>query len=186
MKILMALEGADVVNTCWQQFEKSDNMTDVQAALVQLVHSTQDEKAKTALEMFEQDWQQDALVMDQWFQVQASRPQPDALARVKALMEHEAFSLKNPNKVRSLIGVYCNQNRVNFHSLDGHSYRFLADVVLELDQMNPQIASRLITPLTRWQKFDEKRQQLMQAELKRIAEADLSKDLFEVVSKALP
>ncbi len=186
LSYLMALEGADVVNTCWQQFEQSDNMTDVQAALVQLVHSTQDEKAKTALEKFEQDWQQDALVMDQWFQVQASRPQPDALARVKALMEHEAFSLKNPNKVRSLVGVYCNQNRVNFHSLDGHSYRFLADVVLELDQMNPQIASRLITPLTRWQKFDEKRQQLMQAELQRIAEADLSKDLFEVVSKALP
>ena len=186
LSYLMVLEHSDIVASCWQQFERSDNMTDVQAALVQLVHSNQDDKAKAALDKFEQEWQQDALVMDQWFQVQASRPHPDALARVKALMEHNGFSLKNPNKVRSLIGVYCNQNRVNFHSLDGHSYRFLADVVLELDRMNPQIASRLITPLTRWQKFDEQRQQLMQAELKRIAEADLSKDLFEVVSKALP
>ncbi len=186
LSYLMALEAPEVVEQSWQQFNTSDNMTDLQAAFVHLVHSTQDEKARAALDKFEQDWTNDALVMDQWFQVQASRPQPDALARVKALMSHPAFSLKNPNKVRSLIGVYCNQNRVNFHGIDGHSYRFLADVVLELDQMNPQIASRLITPLTRWQKLDVKRQQLMQTELQRIAQAELSKDLFEVVNKALP
>ncbi|WP_036591779.1 aminopeptidase N [Oceanospirillum maris] len=183
---LMALETESAVERSWQQFNQSDNMTDVQAALMQLVHSKQDEKANAALEIFEQEWQQDALVMDQWFQVQASRPHPDALARVKALMEHSAFSLKNPNKVRSLISVYCNQNRANFHSIDGLSYQFLADVVLTLDEMNPQIASRLITPLTRWQKMDGKRQKLMQAELQRVAAANLSKDLFEVVQKALP
>ncbi|OOV86615.1 aminopeptidase N [Oceanospirillum linum] len=183
---LMTLEADAVVERSWQQFSTADNMTDQHAALTALVHSKQDEKAKAALESFEQQWKDDALVMDQWFQVQASRPHPDALARVKALMEHPAFSLKNPNKVRSLISVYCNQNRVNFHSIDGLSYQFLADVVLELDGMNPQIASRLITPLTRWQKMDAKRQQLMQAELQRIAAADLSKDLFEVVQKALP
>lgn len=183
---LMALETEAAVERSWQQFSTADNMTDQHAALTALVHSKQDEKAKAALESFEQQWQDDALVMDQWFQVQASRPHPDALARVKALMEHPAFSLKNPNKVRSLVSVYCNQNRVNFHSIDGLSYQFLADVVLELDAMNPQIASRLITPLTRWQKMDSKRQQLMQTELKRIAAADLSKDLYEVVQKALP
>lgn len=183
---LMALETESAVERSWQQFSTADNMTDQHAALTALVHSRQDEKAQAALEHFEQQWQDDALVMDQWFQVQASRPHPDTLARVKALMEHPAFSLKNPNKVRSLISAYCNQNRVNFHSIDGLSYQFLADVVLELDAMNPQIASRLITPLTRWQKLDSKRQQLMQTELKRIASAELSKDLSEVVQKALP
>jgi len=186
LSYLMTLETAEITERVWQQFNQADNMTDQQAALTMLVHSGQDEKAREALERFEQQWQQDALVMDMWFQVQARRPQPDALARVKALMSHPGFSLKNPNKVRSLAGAYCGQNRVNFHGLDGHSYRFLADVVLELDPMNPQIASRLITPLTRWQKFDSKRQQMMQAELQRIAQAELSNDLYEVVSKALP
>lgn len=185
MAYLMSLETPEVVAQAWQQFSQADNMTDVQAALVQLVHSKQDAQAEAALKQFEADWQHDTLVMDQWFSVQATRPQPDALARVKALMSHPAFSLKNPNKVRALVGAYCNQNRVNFHSIDGHSYRFLADVVLVLDEMNPQIASRLITPLARWQKLDEKRQKLMLAELERIATAKLSKDLFEVVSKAL-
>ena len=122
--------------------------------------------------------------MDQWFTVQVSRPQPDVLERVKYLMQHPAFSLKNPNRVRALVGAFA-QNRVNFHRLDGQGYQLLADVVIELNRLNPEIAARLITPLTRWQRFDETRQALMRSELERIKQQPLSSNVYEVVEKAL-
>ena len=99
-------------------------------------------------------------------------------------MQHPAFSMKNPNKVRALIGAFA-QNRVNFHRLDGEGYALLANAVIELNRLNPEIAARLITPLTRWQRFDETRQQLMRAELERIKREPLSSNVFEVVEKAL-
>jgi aminopeptidase N len=108
------------------------------------------------------------------------------LERVKALTEHPCFSLKNPNKVRSLVGAFCNNNLVNFHRCDGAGYDFLQDTIIKLDRMNPQIASRLVTPLTRWRKYDEQRQSLMTARLKAIAaQSNLSKDVFEIVNKSL-
>ena len=101
-------------------------------------------------------------------------------------MQHEAFDINNPNKVRSLIGVFCNQNRVNFHRADGAGYEFLADRVIELDKKNPQIAARLLTPLTRWRQLNTARGQLMQQQLQRIkAQPELSKDVLEVVTKSL-
>jgi aminopeptidase N len=99
-------------------------------------------------------------------------------------MQHPAFSLKNPNKVRALIGAFA-QNRVNFHRMDGQGYQLLADVVIELNQLNPEIAARLITPLTRWQRFDETRQARMRSELERIKQEPLSSNVYEVVEKAL-
>ena len=108
------------------------------------------------------------------------------LERVQALMQHPAFTLKNPNKVRALIGAFANQNHVNFHRIDGAGYRFLADQVIALNALNPQIASRQLTPLTRWRKFDQTRQVLMRAELERIlASGELSGDVYEVLSKSL-
>lgn len=173
---------------CHQQFQSADNMTDQFAALRALVHSHSEEGVelgRQALEQFYQQWQQEALVVDQWFAVQASNPAEKCLERVRALMDHPAFSLKNPNKVRSLIGAFCGQNHINFHRIDGSGYEFLADQVIALDRLNPQIASRLLTPLTRWKKFDSKRQALMQAQLQRIkATPDLSRDAFEVVEKS--
>ncbi|NWN83220.1 MAG: aminopeptidase N C-terminal domain-containing protein, partial [Halomonas sp.] len=130
-------------------------------------------------------WAHDPLVMDQWFAIQVTRPQPDVLERVKFLMEHPAFSLKNPNRVRALIGTFIGQNRVNFHRLDGEGYRLLTDAVIELDRLNPEIAARLIIPLTRWARFDEQRQALMKAELERIRAGELSPNVYEVVEKAL-
>lgn len=173
---------------CQHQFQNANNMTDQLAALRCLAFSKADkgrQMAEEALSDFYQRWQHEALVVDQWFLTQALRPQSDALDRVKQLMTHSAFSIRNPNKVRSLIGAFCGQNHVNFHNLDGSGYEYLADQVLQLDALNPQVASRLLTPLTRWKKYCSERQALMQAQLQRIKAADdLSRDVFEIVEKS--
>ncbi len=170
------------------QFQTATNMTDQFHSLKVLVHNNKDfgqAIGKEMLENFYQQWQHEALVVDQWFAVQAGNPNDSALADVKRLMEHPAFSIKNPNKVRSLIGVFCGQNHINFHRADGSGYEFLADQVIALDSLNPQIAARLLTPLTRWQKYDSRRQALMQAQLQRIKSTpELSRDTYEVVEKS--
>ncbi|MFO7910456.1 MAG: aminopeptidase N [Halomonas sp.] len=181
---LMAIEDAEAIALCQQQFQAAHNMTDVRHALMLLVHSSRDDLATPALKAFGEKWAHDPLVMDQWFSVQVTRPQQDALERVKYLMQHSAFSLKNPNRVRALIGAFT-QNRVNFHRIDGEGYRLLADVVIELNRLNPEIAARLVTPLTRWQRFDETRQALMKEALSRIQQEPLSANVYEVVEKAL-
>ena len=138
------------------------------------------------LAQFAEQFKDDPLVMDQWFSVQAGCSLPGGLERVQMLMAHPAFSLKNPNKVRSLIGAFANQNAVNFHRADGAGYRFLADQVITLNALNPQIASRLLTPLTRWRKYAPARHAQMREQLQRImAEPALSPDVYEVVSKSL-
>ncbi|MCP1328284.1 aminopeptidase N C-terminal domain-containing protein, partial [Halomonas sp. 707D4] len=181
---LMAIEDDKGLELCQAQFAAGRNMTDVRQALTLLVHSDRQDLAAPALKAFGEKWAHDSLVMDQWFTVQVTRPQPDVLERVEYLMDHPAFSIKNPNKVRALIGAFT-QNRVNFHRLDGQGYRLLADVVIELNRLNPEIAARLITPLTRWQRFDESRQALMRQELARIKQEPLSSNVYEVVEKAL-
>ncbi|MDF3931533.1 aminopeptidase N [Pseudomonas citronellolis] len=183
----LMLEGGDeVLAACLEQYEACDNMTERLTALAVLVNSPYaDEKAK-GLEMFADYFKDDPLVMDQWFSVQAGCTQPGGLERVQALMGHPAFTLKNPNKIRALIGAFANQNLVNFHRADGAGYRFLADQVITLNALNPQIASRLLVPLTRWRKYAPARQALMRAELERILSAgELSSDVYEVVSKSL-
>jgi len=183
---LMLLGEPGVLTLCETQFNSSNNMTDTSAALTTLVHSNFDDAKNNALNGFYRQWQQDPLVVDQWFAVQASDPSENVLERVQALMQHEAFDINNPNKVRSLIGVFCNQNRVNFHRADGAGYEFLADRIIELDKKNPQIAARLLTPLTRWRKLIAERGLLMQRQLQRIkAQPELSKDVLEVVTKSL-
>ncbi|BCB62712.1 aminopeptidase N [Halomonas sp. A020] len=181
---LMSIEDDESVALCEAQFATDHNMTDVRHALTLLVHSDRDDVSAPALKAFGEAWAHDPLVMDQWFTIQVTRPQPDVLERVEYLMQHPAFSMKNPNKVRALIGAFA-QNRINFHRLDGKGYALLADAVIELNRLNPEIAARLITPLTRWQRFDETRQQLMRAELERIKREPLSSNVFEVVEKAL-
>lgn len=184
LSYLMSIEDEQGLALCEKQFAADHNMTDVRQALTLLVHSDRDDLASPALKSFGEKWAHDPLVMDQWFTIQVSRPQEDVLERVKYLMQHPAFSLKNPNKVRALIGAFA-QNRVNFHRLDGQGYQLLADVVIELNRLNPEIAARLITPLTRWQRFDETRQVLMRSQLERIRQQPLSSNVYEVVEKAL-
>ena len=128
----------------------------------------------------------EALVVDQWFATQALRASPDVIEDVRRLEAHEAFDARNPNKLRSLIGAFCNQNPIGFHAPGGEGYQYLADWVIRLNTQNPQMAARLLTPLTRWRRFDAPRQERMRAALKRIGSTDgLSKDVFEVVSKSL-
>lgn len=184
----LASADAEALAACYQQYLDADNMTDQMAALSLLVNTEGDAAqayAQQALDAFYQQWQDEALVVNQWFQVQSSCQLPNALAKVESLMRHPAFEFKNPNKLRAVIGGFCT-NAINFHSEDGAGYKFLADQIIKLDQANPQIASRLLTPLTRWRKYPQAASDLMRAQLERIkAQDNLSKDVFEVVSKSL-
>ncbi|WP_341218551.1 aminopeptidase N [Neptunomonas phycophila] len=168
------------------QFDNADNMTDSQAALGLLVHSNDEMAASEVLAIFYERWSEESLVVNQWLSVQASDPKLGTLNKVLALMDHPAFTMRNPNKVRALISAFAMQNPVNFHQLDGSGYAFLADRIIELNALNPQIASRLVTPLTRWKRYSEQRQALMKNELQRIMDSgSLSTDVYEVVSKSL-
>jgi aminopeptidase N len=166
----------------------ADNMTDRMAALSAL-NDREDEARADALSAFHDRFKDDAVVIDKWLSLQAASARPDALERVVELMAHPVFSIKQPNKVRALISAFCAANPYRFHAPDGSGYRFLADRVLELDPINPQVAARLATQLGRWRRYDEGRQALMRAELSRILAASdaagLSPDVFEIASKAL-
>jgi aminopeptidase N len=182
---LSALEGPEAVERLSRQFEAANNMTDSQAALGLLV-DCEGAQRDAALQTFYDRWHADPLVLDKWFSVQALTRLPDALEKVLALSRHPDFSLKNPNRLRSLIAVFCSGNPVHFHRTDGAGYRFLADSVLELDPMNPQVSARLVSLFNQWRRFDTQRQALMKAQLERIAEGEnLSKDVFEIVGRAL-
>ncbi|MGE9764327.1 aminopeptidase N [Pseudomonas sp. PDM20] len=186
LSYLMQSGKAEVLAACQEQYKDCDNMTERLTALAVLVNSSFESEKAEGLAMFADYFKDDPLVMDQWFSVQAGCTLPGGLERVQELMKHSAFTLKNPNKIRALIGAFANQNAVNFHRADGAGYRFLADQIITLNALNPQIASRLLTPLTRWRKYAPTRQALMKAELERIlASGELSSDVYEVVSKSL-
>jgi aminopeptidase N len=167
------------------QLESSDNMTDTLAALKGLIVMDSSE-AVTALAQFEDKWKTDALVMDKWFVMQAIKPGNETVRTVIKLMDHPAFSIQNPNKVRALIGVFSMLNPTAFHAEDGSGYAFHADRVIQLDGLNPQIAARMASAFNRWKRYDENRKMRMQSELKRIASVDnLSRDVAEIVNNAL-
>jgi len=167
-----------------QQYRQADNMTDAAAALSAVVNADR-AAGDELLAAFYAQWQHDPLVVDKWLVLQASCILPGTLARVQELLAHPAFSLKNPNKVRSLIGTFC-ANQHQFHAADGSGYAFLAARVMELDPMNPQTAARLLAPLTQWRRYDATRQQLMKQTLEEIAALPgLSPDAGEVVGKSL-
>lgn len=184
LSYLMMLEDDEVTACCLRQYEQAANMTEQLAALRALAHSGRPEKA-AVIEDFYRRWQHEALVVDQWFTAQAVAPQADTLARVEALLQHPAFELTNPNKVRALIGAFCTANPVNFHRADGEGYCFLADRIIALNGLNPQVASRMATLLTRWANYDAVRARQICRQLRRIRAEPLSPDVYEVVSKAL-
>ena len=171
----------------WQQFQLADNMTDQAAALSALVNCPAAvEYAAEALQLFERQYQDEALVMNLWFQIQATNSQSNGLPRVQSLMQHSAFNMTNPNKIRSLIGAFCSANLVNFHNIDGSGYEFLQQQICALNSVNPQVAARLVTPLTRWKKFAQPNRQLMRDALEAIAQQpNLVKDIQEIISKSL-
>jgi aminopeptidase N len=181
---LAELEDADVRELCLRQFRTGGNMTDVMAALANLANSDCVERTE-ALDAFYAKWKDDPLVMDKWLAIQATSRLPDTLDTVKALTRHPAFNIRNPNKVRALISAF-SSNAVRFHDPSGAGYEFLADHVILVDAMNPQIAARLVTAFTLWKRYDDKRKALMKARLERILKTPaLSKDVHEIVEKSL-
>ena len=167
------------------QLDSSDNMTDTLAALRGLVWSGA-EAAAPALKAFEQCWKADALVMDKWFTIQAMKPGPDTVVTVRRLLDHEAFSIGNPNKVRSLIGAFAMANPTAFHAADGSGYRLHSGQILALDALNPQVAARMASAFNSWHRQEAVRRALMKSELEKIASADrLSPDVSEIVNSSL-
>ena len=187
LSYLMLLDNEDVLQDCTAQFEKADNMTERMAALANLVNSPAAQpQAAQALAAFEQEFAADPLVMDQWFSVQASSPVFSTVERIGQLMQHPAFSIKNPNKVRAVLGAFSQHNLPQFHAADGSGYALLAQQVAKLDALNPQMSARMVNPLTRWRRYQARPQQLMRVELEKLQQLPkISKDLFEVLEKAL-
>jgi len=182
---LVATEDEAAIRAARAQFDGADNMTDAQAALsllVSLDHPARDE----ALAAFYDKWKAQPLVVDKWFAVQAVSDLPDTLERVEALKSHPDMKLTNPNRVRSLLGTFSVRNQVRFHAADGRGYSLLANTIIELDPLNPQVAARLTGAFMSWRRFDDTRKALMQDALRRIRETQgLSRDVFELTSKAL-
>ena len=182
---LMELDDTEVHALCIGQFDKADNMTDSMAALSALVNAEGGAR-ENALQKFYDKWKGEPLVLDKWFAVQATSRRPDTLATVKRLMQHPAFTLTNPNRVRSVVSSFCHGNQVRFHAANGSGYAFAAEQIVAIDPLNPQVAARLARSFDRWRKFDAARQAHARAALERIRDtAGLSKDTFEVVTRAL-
>lgn len=182
--LLNAADDVEARAMAADQFSAADNMTDSQSALACLCQHACDER-DAALASFHERWSDDALVLDKWFALQASSRLTGA-ETVRALSGHEDFNLANPNRVRSLIGVFAMQNFRGFHAADGSGYEVLADTVIDLDPKNPQVASRLVRALNPWRRFEAPWSGMMKAQLERIAgQEGLSKDVFEIVNSAL-
>ncbi len=180
----LSLLGEEGIQLAVEQYESARNMTDQMSALTCVVHNAAMDRAQPLLDAFHSQWQHEALVVNQWLQVQATRPRDGVLEQVRGLMDHPDFDMGNPNKIRSLIGAFCSANPEQFHAADGSGYALLGEIVAELDSRNPQIASRLLTPLTRWRRYSHGQEQ-MKAVLESLAQRELSRDVFEVVSKSL-
>ncbi|PMG46913.1 aminopeptidase N [Vibrio lentus] len=175
-------KGNDLVVAMYQQ---ANNMTDTMAAMG-AANSAQLPCRETLMADYSDKWKHDGLVMDKWFALQGTNPSSNALEVIKASMSHQAFSLKNPNRTRNLVGSFLNMNPVQFHDKSGQGYEFAGEILRELNSSNPQVASRLIDPLLKFRKYDKERQALIKKELETLKNMDnLAKDLFEKVTKAL-
>jgi aminopeptidase N len=178
---LWYLDDADLAKA---QFDAQQNMTDVLAALGVLA-SVDGPQRTEALARFHQAWKGDALVLDKWFGIQALSDLPTTVEAVIALKTHVDFDLRNPNRVRALIGSFA-ANPVPFHRADGAGYALYTDTLTALDPVNPQVAARMVSPLGQWRRYDEGRQVLMRAQLQRILDLPgLSRNTFEMASKSL-
>lgn len=185
LSYLVSLEKDDVYRLALKQLDSANNMTDASTALQLIMHSNYENKLAVA-EDFYQKWQNEDLVVNKWLMVMATDPEDETIDRIESLLDHPSFELKNPNKVRSLIGAFTSANPSQFHRADGRGYQYLARQIKALYAVNPQTAARLTGAFNRWRKFDEKRQLKMREQLEEILQMPgLSKDVFEIASKAL-
>jgi len=167
------------------QYETADNMTEAVGALGALADTVSSER-DDLYARFEERWRDEPLVLDKWFALEATSRRAGTLARVRSLLGHPRFNVRNPNRVRSLVGAFALRNFARFHAADGSGYAFVADQVLSLDPMNPQLAARIAGAFELWKRFDEPRRGRASIELKRIAAAPaLSPDVTEIVTRSL-
>ncbi len=183
--LLVAADPAAHAPRARAQFAAAANMTERLGALTVMVHAGV-EGAQPLAEDFYRVFRADPLVVDKWLLLQATNPQPGTLERVQRLTEHPAFTWRNPNKVRSLVGAFARANRTGFHAVDGSGYRFIGESVLALDPLNPQIAARLASAFNGWRHLEPLRRGLMRNQLERLAATQpLSADVAEIVARAL-
>ena len=180
---LAELDDTDSHAMAQSQYDQAGNMTDRIAALSALQNSSAPGR-RSALAHFYTEFEDEPLVIDKWFSLQATSSAANVVA-VRALMKHPAFSMKNPNRARSLIFSFCNGNPSQFHAADGSGYLYWAEQVIALDAINPQVSARLARTMDRWRKYAPALQTQMQAALRRVAATPQSKDLAEVITKAL-
>ena len=167
------------------QYHQATNMTDALAALSAAV-SAQLPCRDALLAAYDERWHQDGLVMDKWFVLQATSPAANVLRNVRQLLNHRSFSMGNPNRVRSLIGAFASANPAAFHAKDGSGYKFLLEMLIDLNTRNPQVAARMVEPLIRLKRYDEDRQAMMREALEQLKDLDkLSGDLYEKITRAL-
>jgi aminopeptidase N len=184
LELIAAANPEEGIRLARVQFENADNMTDRMGAMAVLIQHPGDAREK-ALASFYDAFEADALVMDKWFALQGSIAEGDTLARVRTLMTHKLFSMKNPNRMRSLIGSFAG-NPTQFHRADGSGYNFLTEIVLELDPKNPQIAARLLGALRSWRTLEAKRRSHAEAALRHVAaNRGLSPDVRDIVDRSL-
>lgn len=182
---LMHTEQKEMHQLCAEQYRQANNYTDKITALTLMVHHRVEGYEALLLAYYE-EWKYNALMINKWLSIQATAPHGSALDDVKSLMKHECFSMKNPNAVRSLIGAFCAANITQFHAEDGSGYAFLADQVLALDALNPQVASRMVSLFNDYKQYKPSTQAAMQQAITDIHAADkLSPNVFEIVEKAL-
>ncbi len=183
--LLLVQDEPEITNIAYQQFQQADNMSDRISALsglANLQHPLRD----LALQEFYDKWCDDPLVMDKWFSIQACADVPDALQRVKKLMEHTNFVISNPNRVRSLLVSFSKLNLIHFHATNGQGYQLLGEVIAKLDSLNAHLSARLAEPFTQWRRYSEPHAELMKNELLKLQVLpNISRDLYEIVNKSL-
>ncbi|XP_022158452.1 puromycin-sensitive aminopeptidase [Momordica charantia] len=181
---LALVEDAEITNLVLHEYKNASNMTDQFAALAAIAQKPGETRDEILADFYTK-WQHDFLVVNKWFALQATSDIPGNIKNVQKLLNHPGFDLRNPNKVYSLIGGFCG-SIVNFHAKDGSGYKFLGEIVMQLDKINPQVASRMVSAFSRWRRYDENRQNLAKAQLEKILSANgLSENVFEIASKSL-
>ncbi|VFQ68044.1 unnamed protein product [Cuscuta campestris] len=181
---LGSLEDPEIIDLVLDEYRTAANMTEQFAALIAIDQQHGQTRDEILADFFGK-WQHDFLVVNKWFSLQGASTVPGNVENIKKLLNHPAFDLRNPNKVYSLIGGFCGCP-INFHAKDGSGYKFLGELVVQLDKLNPQVASRMVSAFSRWKRYDETRQALAKAQLEMILSTEgLSENVFEIASKSL-
>lgn len=187
LSYLLALDNPAYCQMAIEQYNRADNMTDRLAALTSLVHSgcmNRHPEAKALLDDFYREFENEALVIDKWFSLQATSPHA-GIETITTLMEHPAFTLKNPNRARSLIFGFCHNNMAQFHAADGSGYEFWSKNLIELDRINPQVAARLARCMDQWKRYIPSLRKPAEQALRHVSEQPLSRDTREIIEKTL-